>query len=444
MKYSERFHKESVPQWAPFNVDYIELKNLIKLNTTRNQGQAIAIPGQADPRLEKFEKSFFDELKNQHNRVDLFVKNKADEYTHWLNDLQKQVVKLLERTTRLKGGPIPEALHRKYIIYNDRIERCGEEITSLERFQKAQREAFRKILKKYKKWTGSATLGERFDFEVLNRPDSFTKFDLDELRSRYRLLSASIRSSTPPPISGTTSPSSSRRPSRRSSTQVSVQRPPRAYWNEYDNGSEAEDEPFTIYVNPDADSFPGAKAVELLLEKIQQPMKSVKSWFSPGTSPSAETRPLLRSRDSYFHGFNDQNSPVDTEDDAYASSNEFPAGYATHYATFPSIKDQRFSRSRETWLFRIMLGSYAGSLILIFITSILFSTGRRKLMVEVDAGAVAGCVASLCFALGGIMAALCRQEKLGWLHITCVWVAFMGLFALNLMLLFLVLSNIRS
>lgn len=59
------------------NVDYNELKVLIKENTTQNSGQARAIPGQVDPALAKFEDAFFHELSNQHDRVDLFVKDKT-------------------------------------------------------------------------------------------------------------------------------------------------------------------------------------------------------------------------------------------------------------------------------------------------------------------------------------------------------------------------------
>jgi hypothetical protein len=60
-------------------VDYNELKNLLKVNTTKDQGQAIAIPGQGDTALQKFEGLFYNELSNQHDRVDLFVQSKADE-----------------------------------------------------------------------------------------------------------------------------------------------------------------------------------------------------------------------------------------------------------------------------------------------------------------------------------------------------------------------------
>lgn len=66
------------------NVDYNELKYLIKVNTSRDQGQAIVIPGHTDTALQKFENIFLKELSNQHDRVDLFVKSKADEFSRKL------------------------------------------------------------------------------------------------------------------------------------------------------------------------------------------------------------------------------------------------------------------------------------------------------------------------------------------------------------------------
>jgi hypothetical protein len=68
------------------NIDYNELKHLIKVNTTRDQGQAMTIPGHGDTALQKFENLFFAELWNQHDRVDLFVKSKADEYSRRLRE----------------------------------------------------------------------------------------------------------------------------------------------------------------------------------------------------------------------------------------------------------------------------------------------------------------------------------------------------------------------
>jgi SPX domain protein involved in polyphosphate accumulation len=66
------------------NIDYNELKTLIKLHTSKDQAQAIAIPGQVDTALAKFEQAFFTELSDQHDRVDLFVNSKADEISRRL------------------------------------------------------------------------------------------------------------------------------------------------------------------------------------------------------------------------------------------------------------------------------------------------------------------------------------------------------------------------
>lgn len=71
--------------------------------------------------------------------------------------------------------------------------KAGEEIKSLARFIATQRTAFRKLLKKYKKWTGSAELEDRFREEVLDDPKSFTKLDLGYLLDDYSTTRQSIR-----------------------------------------------------------------------------------------------------------------------------------------------------------------------------------------------------------------------------------------------------------
>lgn len=61
------------------NVDYNSLKHEIKIHTRRDQARAIAIPGQADTDLRRFEEGFYEELCAQHDRVDLFVQSKTAE-----------------------------------------------------------------------------------------------------------------------------------------------------------------------------------------------------------------------------------------------------------------------------------------------------------------------------------------------------------------------------
>ena len=71
--------------------------------------------------------------------------------------------------------------------------RAGEEIQSLSRFVGAQRLAFQKLLKKYKKWTGSSELGNRFRDEVLDRQTSFSKTDFEPLLAQWTEVLASVR-----------------------------------------------------------------------------------------------------------------------------------------------------------------------------------------------------------------------------------------------------------
>lgn len=66
------------------NIDYNYLKHFIKVNTTRHESIAIAIPGQPDTRLAKAEDELYNELCAQHDRAGLFVSAKADEITRRL------------------------------------------------------------------------------------------------------------------------------------------------------------------------------------------------------------------------------------------------------------------------------------------------------------------------------------------------------------------------
>jgi hypothetical protein len=79
------------------NVDYNDLKYIIKANTSKDQAQAMAIPGHVDTALQTFENLFFTELWNQHDRVDLFVKSKADE-------LGRRLSKCTNLTIATKGS----------------------------------------------------------------------------------------------------------------------------------------------------------------------------------------------------------------------------------------------------------------------------------------------------------------------------------------------------
>lgn len=215
---------------------------------------------------------------------------------------------------------------------------------------------------------------------------------------------------------------------------------PQTYWNEYDDGSDVENEPYTIYIDPEAEStFPGSKTFRFVFSKAKGPVESVRKWFSPYGSPE-ERQPLNGSQTaSYF--VESPGNDTDADDEAYASSSDFPSGYATHYATFPSIHDQKVTRHQEALLFRTTLLSFAASLVLLAIASILVATGRHRLRVEVDAGVIVGMVSSLFFATLGFGTMLYRKDNLGWLHKVVVVLAFAVVCVFNGILLVVVAGN---
>ena len=57
----------------------------------------------------------------------------------------------------------------------------------------AQRLAFQKLLKKYRKWTGSPDLGKRFREEILDRPTSFSNINFQPLLERWTEVLVSVR-----------------------------------------------------------------------------------------------------------------------------------------------------------------------------------------------------------------------------------------------------------
>lgn len=286
------------------------------------------------------------------------------------------------------------------------------------------------------KWTGSRSLGEKFNGEILGDPKSFTKRDLSPLLNEYTDLLTTIRAAS----SDVSEVSTPRISLRRGSTQIQAEILPQSYWNEYDNGSEAGDEPYIIYCNPDDEhTFPGAKAVTFVLEKAKGPVESVKRWFGPPNLPKKPERQPLLGNSSMSGYFPD----VDTEadDEAYASSTDFPSGYSTHYATFPSVSEQRMSKYRERLLFLSTLGTFAASLVLLMIAGILVATGKHRLRIEVDAGVIVGVVSSLFFAALGFGLMLYRKDSLGWLHQICVGITFAVVCVLNGVLLVVVVGN---
>jgi len=70
--------------------------------------------------------------------------------------------------------------------------RAGYDVQSLARFVNVQRTGFHKLLKKYRKWTGSSHLPDRF-LVLLESPTAFHRYDFDQSVLVVSELLATVR-----------------------------------------------------------------------------------------------------------------------------------------------------------------------------------------------------------------------------------------------------------
>lgn len=452
MKYGQQLEHESVPEWSLHNLDYNSLKHEIKVHTMRDQATAIAIPGHQDTALGKFENGLYLELCRQHDRVDMFITSKADEISRRLEHLASKTQRWVAKYSDANDSTLSLKRQRRFAKYERELLRCGKELQALSRFTSAQIIAFRKILKKYKKWTGSMTLTPRVNENILSNPKSFTKRTFEQLQSlqnRHDEILADLQATTPhfsePSSSETDEQAVPDLPGRRRHRQVNFKPlspaqldSPVKYWNEYDDGSEAggPEDDYAIYINPDDDTgFPGLAYVNSMLAL---PLEKAKQWFKM-RRPSNEHRPLLSPKHGSSLGC--ASTVVDSEEEGYFTSDGYPQfGYATHHA-LPSIGEQEVQRYRDKVLVWATLGCLVFSFALLGIDSVLILTGKHKLRVEVDAGVTVGTMISLFCAGSGLGMMLYRRGPLSLSFKVMVWSAFIASCILNGMLLVLVLGN---
>lgn len=107
---------------------------------------------------------------------------------------KKQLKQLATRVSTLTDHRIPIGRLERFGRLESDVLKAGDEIRFLARFTSTQRTAFRKLLKKYKRWTGSSSLEIRLSDEVFNNPKSFTNLDLGPLLDDYSQTLQNIRS----------------------------------------------------------------------------------------------------------------------------------------------------------------------------------------------------------------------------------------------------------
>jgi len=359
---------------------------------------------------------------------------------------------------------------RRFARYEQTLLQCGDDIQSLQRFVDAQIVAFRKICKKYRKWTGSSTLGTRFRDVVLAHPKSFTRRDYSYLQSEYEEVKTTLHGAFPTSPGGADSPSTesvrtlvrtSGQPSPNSGAVAAAAQHP-GYWNEYDHGSEVDDTErrddtaYAIYINPNGDTgFPGLTALSSLVSRNLKRLR----FTSHGSEEAGERGPLLSGSPTNYGAARATYSPGETmsdteaEDDigrpsafhrhvssGYASSEEFPVGYKS-FAALPSLEDQHLARYRERVLFWATWSCFGAAYLLMGIAAVLIKTGRHKMRLEVDAGVTLGIMASLGAACAALGLSLSRQDPLSWAVRLSVWGGFIVACVLNGILLVMVVGN---
>ena len=175
-------------------MDYDEIKKLIKHETSDRAHLSITIPGKSTDSLlsEGFEQDLFGLLAEEHERVDLFCKSKTGEIHRRLEHLDSLVRKLQEgiEPPKSNGRQL-----RKLSKLEEAVLRIGNDIQALSRFVGAQRLAFRKLVKKYQKWTGSSKLDNCFQRSVMNHSEYLgsRRDPLTPLLSKYTRLLESVR-----------------------------------------------------------------------------------------------------------------------------------------------------------------------------------------------------------------------------------------------------------
>ncbi|KAJ9607958.1 hypothetical protein H2200_008037 [Cladophialophora chaetospira] len=195
MKFGETFAQRSVPEWAAFNLSYNGIKDVIKRYTSSNHGGPVNIPQQGKSRWEDADAALFQIFKDQYDNISLFLGMKQGEIDRRLNLLRKQIASLrthLDNTLDIDVAASTRS--RRYRKLSKETEELGDLIQKAARFASAQKIAFRKLLKKYTKWTGSTSLQTRMDLELFSSHQLQTDYsdNLQELADLRSILAREL------------------------------------------------------------------------------------------------------------------------------------------------------------------------------------------------------------------------------------------------------------
>lgn len=193
MKYGNTLQRRSIPAWRAHNIDYDEIKRFIKTRTSPGKNESIAVPGCEHEKLAEFDRELSEVFIQQHERINLFVKSKVGEIKRRLEHAKRQLRQLSSRKSTAVDRRIPIARLERYSSLENDVVKVGNEIRSLARFTSTNRTAFRKLIKKARKWTHSEQLCSGFQTNTLNGGESFLQLNFGPLLDDYAQTLSDIR-----------------------------------------------------------------------------------------------------------------------------------------------------------------------------------------------------------------------------------------------------------
>lgn len=239
---------------------------------------------------------------------------------------------------------------------------------------------------------------------------------------------------------------------------------PKRYWNEYDYPEDGDvsgtgDEGYYIYVDPDEKfQWPGTGLFRLLKtlfqgrktpsEKDDEEAQAIlpDSPIPPTAKRSGKYPQSLTSPTTASSADDDDSSSVSETDTTAAGSHTLnrwgqrqrrpdPRTGAANYGTMTRYMAPAplppYAVRRPLRTVRLSTVSLSASLALVITVSILAATGRNKQRGEVDAGIMFGIVASLTFALVGVLAAVAGAREApgdySWLRWSMIGGFFVGI-----------------
>ena len=196
MKFGETFARRSVPEWAAFNLNYNGIKNVIRTSTSSNHGGPVNIPQQGKSRWDDLDKDLVQIFRDQYDNISLFLRMKQGEIDRRLIIITKQIASLRSYADeKALDNDVVTSMHgRKYRRLSKETEVLGDLIQKVARFASAQKIAFRKLQKKYTKWTGSTSLQTRMEAEVFSSNQLKTDYSdyLQDLADQTTILTQAL------------------------------------------------------------------------------------------------------------------------------------------------------------------------------------------------------------------------------------------------------------